>query len=54
MYDEKSISEALVYSYEAGYDVVFVQVRGRGYSFYNSNIVPKNPKIDPSFDLIDV
>ena len=50
MYDEKSISEALVYSYEAGYDVVFVQVRGRGYSFYNSDIVPKNPKIHPGFD----
>lgn len=50
MYDENMISEALVYAYQAGYDIVFIQIRGRGYSFYNSNIVPKHPKIDPSFD----
>ena len=53
MYNEKMISDALVYAYQTGYDIVFVQVRGRGYSFYNSDIVPKHPKIDPSFDPLE-
>ena len=48
MYNEKSISDALVYAYQTGYDIVFLQVRGRGYAFYDSNIVPKHPNIDPT------
>ncbi|SVC87505.1 uncharacterized protein METZ01_LOCUS340359, partial [marine metagenome] len=31
----------------------FVQVRGRGYAFYDSNIVPKHPNIDPDFDPLE-
>ena len=50
MYNEKMINDALVYAYRAGYNIVFIQVRGRGYSYYNSDIVPKHPKIDPDFD----
>ena len=29
---------------------VYLQVRGRGYSYYNSNIEPISPTIDPNFD----
>jgi len=50
MYNEAMISDALLYAYQSGYNIVFVQIRGRGYSFYNSNIVPKHPKISPDFD----
>ena len=50
MYNEKMINDAMVYAYQAGYNIVFVQIRGRGYSFYNSNIVPKQPQISPDFD----
>ena len=50
MYTQSSIDSALLYAYKSNYDIVFVQVRGRGYAFYDSNIVPKHPKIDPDFD----
>mgnify|MGYP001175760071 FL=1 len=50
VYNEKMINSALVYAYQSGYDIVFIQVRGRGYAFYDSDIVPKHPKIDPAFD----
>jgi len=50
MYNEKMVNDAIVYAYQAGYDIVYVQVRGRGYSFYESNIVPKHPKIKTYFD----
>ncbi len=53
LYNEKSISDALVYAYQSGYDIVFLQVRGRGYAFYDSNIVPKHPNIDPGFDPLE-
>ncbi len=47
------INAALVYAYQAGYNIVFIQVRGRGYSFYNSDIVPKHPKVNPDFDPLE-
>ncbi len=50
MYSEKMINSALIYAYKAGYNIVFVQVRGRGYAYYNSEIVPKHPKVAPEFD----
>ena len=50
MYNEKMINSALVYAYQSGYNIVFIQVRGRGYSFYNSNIVPKHPNVESEFD----
>ena len=50
MYTKSTIDSALIYAYQSNYDIVFVQVRGRGYAFYDSNIVPKHPKIDSSFD----
>ena len=53
MYSESSIDSALVYAYQSNYDIVFIQVRGRGYAFYDSNIVPKHPNIDPDFDPLE-
>ena len=53
MYTESSIDSSLVYAYKSNYDIVFIQVRGRGYSFYDSNIVPKHPNIDPDFDPLE-
>ena len=53
MYNEKMINSALVYAYQSGYNIVFIQVRGRGYAFYNSEIVPKHPKIATEFDPLD-
>ena len=53
MYTESSIDSALIYAYQSNYDIVFIQVRGRGYAFYDSNIVPKHPKIDPDFDPLE-
>ena len=41
----EKIEKALKYSADAGYNKVFIQIRGRGYAFYNSEIVPKNPLI---------
>ena len=46
----EKIEKALRYSADAGYDKVFIQIRGRGYAFYNSKIVPKNPLITNDFD----
>ncbi len=46
----EKIQKALIYASEAGYNKVFIQIRGRGYAFYNSKIVPKNPLVDNSFD----
>ena len=53
IYTESSIDSALIYAYQSNYDIVFVQVRSRGYAFYDSNIVPKHPKINPDFDPLD-
>ena len=53
MYTKEMIDSALMYAYHSGYNIVFVQVRGRGYAFYDSNIVPKHPKIDPGFDPLE-
>ena len=53
MYTEEMIDSALVYAYQSGYDIVFIQVRGRGYAFYDSEIVPKHPGIAPDFDPLE-
>ena len=53
MYTKSSIDSAMVYAYKSNYDIVFVQVRGRGYAFYDSNIVPKHPNIKPDFDPLE-
>jgi len=45
MYTEDMIDSSLVYAYKSGYDIVFLQIRGRGYAFYDSNLVPKHPRI---------
>ena len=50
MYAKDMIDTALLYAYQAGYDIVFIQVRSRGYALYNSDIVPKHPQVDPDFD----
>tara|TARA_Y100000590_G_scaffold86892_2_gene97272 strand:- start:1054 stop:2205 length:1152 start_codon:yes stop_codon:yes gene_type:complete len=53
MYNKNTINAAMEHAYYSDYDIVFVQVRGRGYALYDSNIVPKNPKIDSNFDPLD-
>ena len=53
MYNEKMIKSALVYAYKSGYNIVFVQVRWRGYAYYNSDIVPKHPKVNSDFDPLE-
>ena len=50
MINQADIDTALVYAYQAGYDKLFVQVRGRGDAFYESSIVNKHPDIDKNFD----
>ncbi len=39
----EKIDSAMTYAYKTGFNKVFIQVRGRGYAFYNSKIVPRNP-----------
>ena len=53
MKSKSEIDSALYHAYEADYDVVFVQVRGRGNAFYNSKIVPKSHLVDQAFDPLD-
>jgi len=50
MINEESIKSALLFADESGFDKVFLQVRGRGDAFYNSEIVVKNDMIDINFD----
>ena len=53
MYNKTMISNAINYADSVGFDIVFIQVRGRGHSFYNSDIVPKHPKINDEFDPLE-
>ena len=46
VYDKESIDAAFFHAYHADYDIVYIQIRGRGYALYESNIVPKNPKVN--------
>ena len=50
MYTKEQIDSSFIHAYQAGYDDVFIQVRGRGYAFYDSNIVPKHPNIEFGFN----
>ena len=44
----------MTYAFKNGYNKVFIQIRGRGYAFYDSDIVPKNPLItNNDFDPLD-
>ena len=45
MTSKTAIDNAMTYAFKYGFDKVFIQIRGRGYAFYNSKIVPKNPVI---------
>ena len=45
--NKESIKSALIFASESGFNKVFLQVRGRGDAFYNSEIVVKNEMIDP-------
>ena len=53
MIDKKSVEEALFFAYEYDFNTVFLQVRSRGDSFYNSNIVIKNNLIEENFDPLE-
>ncbi len=48
--NKESIKSALTFASESGFNKVFLQVRGRGDAFYNSDIVVKNEVIDNNFD----
>ena len=50
MVDEESIESALLFAHESEFNKVFLQIRGRGDAFYNSNIVNKNINISNDFD----
>ena len=50
MKSKDEIDSAMVHAYQAGYDIVFLQVRGRGDAFYDSKIVSKNHLIKSDFD----
>ena len=50
MVDEESIESALLFAHESEFNKVFLQIRGRGDAFYNSDIVKKNANITNSFD----
>src|SRR5512138_3499251 len=38
---------------EAGFNALFVQVRGRGDAFYRSSLVPRSPLLEPQPDDFD-
>ena len=46
----EKIERAFDHVVSAGYNIVFLQIRGRGYAFYESTLVPKNPRIIDGFD----
>ena len=50
MTNKEDVDSAMVHAYQSGYDIVFVQVRGRGDAFYDSKMVSKNHLIDNEFD----
>lgn len=50
MIDKENVDSAMVHAHQSGYDIVFVQVRGRGDAFYDSKMVSKNHLIDTDFD----
>ena len=50
MMNKTEIDSALIHANEAGYDIVFLQVRGRGDSFYHSKLVKNHPRIQIDFD----
>ena len=47
------IDDALGFAENNGFNHIFVQVRGRGDSFYNSEFVPKSILVDPNFDPLN-
>ena len=53
MVDENSIKSALLFAHEAKFNIVFLQIRGRGDAFYNSNIINKNSRVSNNFDPLD-
>ena len=50
MINKNSIDSALHFASQSGFNKVFLQVRGRGDAFYNSEIVNKNSNIPDDFD----
>ena len=50
MKNKETIQDALIFAYEYGFDKVFLQVRFRGDSFYNSNLVAKHNSVKLDFD----
>ena len=53
MVSKEKIDQAMEFAYNAGYNNVFVQVRGRGDAYYNSKIINKYSKIKGDFDPLE-
>lgn len=53
MVSRESIDKMIDWATRNKYSDIFVQVRGRGFAFYNSKIVPKSPLIKEDFDPLD-
>ena len=53
MIDKESIESAILFAHKSEFDKVFLQVRGRGDAFYNSEIINKNVTIDENFDPLE-
>ena len=49
----EKIEKAFSFASNSGFNKVFIQVRGRGYAFYNSTLVPKNPLVNVNFDPLE-
>ena len=50
MKNKETIQDALIFAYEYGFDKVFLQVRYRGDSFYDSGLVAKHNSVKSGFD----
>ena len=53
MINKNSIESALLFAYESNFDIVFLQIRGRGDAFYDSDIVNKNINISNTFNPLE-
>jgi len=53
MVSKESIDKVIDYATQHGYTDLFVQVRGRGFAFYHSNLVPLSPLASDKINPLD-
>lgn len=53
MVETATIDSAIIYAYRSGFDKVFLQVRGRGEAFYQSEIVTNHSSVNEDFDPLE-